>query len=366
MALVGKGFFIWKIESCEGGDVNAIADQAQASHLTHVLVKIANGVASSNVDTVTGFDRVPGLVQALHLRGIQAWGWHYIYGANPLGEARKAIERIQQLGLDGYVADAEAEFKLPGKEAAARTFMAELRRVYPSLPIAFSSYRYPTYHPAVPYSAFLEKCDYAMPQVYWEQSHNPGVQLSRSVREYSAIYPYRPVIPTGPAYKTGGWCPTEADIKEFLDTTISLNLTSANFFNWDACRVYLASLWTKIGEYAWPGGTDLVDLPEQYVAALNSHNPGLVVGLYNSNAVHITGARTVQGSPALQTWFSQLLNQVLPNGTFTLTGKSASGSTRHFTWQANSSLGRVLNGSDTFGLSSNRISYHYTSFTISP
>jgi hypothetical protein len=309
MALEGKGFFIWKIPSCEGGNVNSIADQAQASHLTHVLIKIANGVASSNVDTGTGFDHVPGLVQALHLRGIQAWGWHYIYGANPLGEARKAIERIQQLNLDGYVADAEAEFKQAGKEAAARTFMTEMRRVYPSLPMGFSSYRYPSYHAAVPYRAFLEKCDYAMPQVYWEQSHNPGVQLSKSVQEYSAIYPYRPVIPTGPAYKTGGWAPTEADIKEFLDTAVGLNLTAANFFSWDACRVTLGNLWTKIGEYSWAGGPSIVDVSDQYVAALNSHNPGLVVGLYNTNAVHITGARTVQGSTALQTWFTPLLNQ---------------------------------------------------------
>jgi hypothetical protein len=49
-----------------------------------------------------------------------------------------------------------------------------------------------------------------------------------------------------------------------------------------------------------------------------------------------------------------------------MTGKSVSGNTRHFTWQANSTQGKVLNGSDTVGLSSNKISYHYTSFTVSP
>ena len=40
----------------------------------------------------------------------------------------------------------------------------------------------------------------AMPQVYWEQSHNPAQQLERTVKEYNnpALVGFpRPVIPTG-------------------------------------------------------------------------------------------------------------------------------------------------------------------------
>ena len=205
MALTGKGFFIWKIKSCENGNPSAIASLAQSAGLTHVLIKIADGPNPFNIDTSRNVDLVPPVVQALHGLNIQVWGWHYIYGYNPAGEAQIAGQRVQNLGLDGYVIDAEVEFKQPGRAGIARTFMTELRRRLPDTPVAFSSFRFPTYHPQIPWKEFLENCDYNMPQVYWEQSHNPGAQLRRCVDEFARLSPSRPVIPTGSAYGTGSW-----------------------------------------------------------------------------------------------------------------------------------------------------------------
>ena len=44
----GKGFYIWKIPSCEGGDPVKIAYTAHRAGLTHVLIKIANGIYDYN------------------------------------------------------------------------------------------------------------------------------------------------------------------------------------------------------------------------------------------------------------------------------------------------------------------------------
>ena len=63
-------------------------------------------------------------------------------------------------------------------------------------------------------------------------------------------------------------------------------------------------------------------------------------------------------------WYKQLFVQVLPNAAFTLSGYSGSGSARHLTWTAKSSKGNVLNGNDTFGLTDDKIGYHYTFFTV--
>lgn len=365
MGLQGKGFFIWKIVNCEGGNAEAIGNEARAAGYTHVLIKIANGVLSSNVDTTSGFDRAPAVVQALRARGISPWGWHYVYGNDPIGEARKAIERLRGLGLDGYVIDAEAEYKQSGKSVAAQRFMTEMRAAFPNLPMALCSYRFPSYHPQLPWREFLEKCDYNMPQVYWELAHNPASQLSRSVREFQGITPFRPVFPTGPTYKVNGWAPTGADITEFLNTARSLNLTGANFFSWDECRRDLSALWTQIQDYPWGGSSPQpMDVPQQFIAALNTHNPDQVAGLYSNTAVHITSARTIQGIQAIRSWYSTFLNQILPSGNFTLTGSSGSGTSRNFTWHATSSAGKVLNGNDTLGLASGKISYHYSSFTV--
>ena len=111
MAVEGKGFFIWRILNCEGGDAEAIASKAADANLTHVLIK------NPHTRYPFGYDRnnndlVPSVTQALKNRGIQVWGWHYVKGNDPAGEARVAVARTTELQLDAYVIDAEHELSL--------------------------------------------------------------------------------------------------------------------------------------------------------------------------------------------------------------------------------------------------------------
>jgi len=363
MALQGKGFFIWQIPNCENGDPDAIAALAQDAHFTHVLVKIADTKYSYNI--YSGVDMVPPLVQALRARNIQVWGWHYVKGDDPLAEADKAIERVRQFSLDGYAIDAESEYKEPGKAAAATKFMNRLRAGLPNTTIALSSFRYPSYHPQLPWREFLEKCDLNMPQVYWLFAHNPGDQLVRCVREFQAMTPYRPIVPVGAAYREFGWEPAPAEVLDFLQTCQSLNMTAANFYSWDSSRKYLPDVWNTIRDYPWTGAPIPSDVTAQYIAALNTHNPDQAVNLYNTTAVHVTAARTIQGHTAIRSWYQSVFTQLLPSATFTLTGFSGTGNSRHFTWTAVSNLGSVQNGNDTIGLHNGKISYHYSFFTVS-
>ncbi len=363
MALTGKGYFIWQIPNCEKGVVNTIANLAEQSGFTHILIKVADGPVSYNVDN-TGKDLVPPLVAALKARGIKVWGWHYIYGDSPAKEADKAIERVKGLGLEGYALDVELEYKEAGKDVAATKFMNRLRSSLPSLPVALCSYRYPSYHPKVPWKIFLESCDYNMPQVYWEQSHNPGAQLTRSVNEFQAMTPYRPIIPVGSAYIRGAWAPTTADILEFLQTAQTLGLTAANFWEWSNTRKNLASVWTTIQDYDWSNPAVLT-MAQEVIDALNSHDPNQATNLYASNGVHVTSARTIRGSSALYAWYQTLFDDLLPGATFTLSSSQAGSSTCHFTWRATSSAGNVDDGSDTLGVLNGKIIYHFTSFSVS-
>ncbi len=365
MTLQGKGFFIWKVRGCENGDPATIATLAQEGNYSHVLVKIADGTYSYNIET-GGRDLVIPVVQALHARGIQVYGWHYVYGDDPIGEANKAIQRIQQTRVDGYVLDVEKEYKEPGKKAAAVTFMNRLRSAFPNLPMGLSSYRFPSYHPQVPWKEFLEYCNFNSPQVYWQGAHNPADQVRRTVSEFQAITPYRPLIPTGSAYKTLSWAATPEDVVHFLQACQSLNLSAANFWECAHCRKYLPEVWQAIQGYSWPSTLQSVDIALQYIAALNTHNPEQVVGLYSPSAVHVNAARTVQGIEALRAWYGVLLSQLLPNAAFILTGYSGSGGSRHLTWTATSASGNVQDGSDTLALTDGKIAYHYTYFTIQP
>jgi len=364
LTLQGKGFYLWQIKRCEGGSATAIANAAVQAGLSHVLIKIADGTSSYNLDATTGADLVPPVLQALKARNIQVWGWHYVYGYDPLGEANIAIQRIQQLGLDGYAIDAEDQYKLPGRDVVAGQFMTRLRAALPTFPIALSSYRYPTYHPQLPWKAFLEQCDLNMPQVYWVEAHNPGEQLTRSLREFQAITPFRPLIPTGSAYKQGTWQPTAAEMVEFLRTAQNLNMTAANFWEWGHTRLYLPALWDAIAAYSWPGTPGEPDLLQQYFAALNAHDLNQVMALYDANAVHVDPASTIQGAAAIRAWYTKFFSQTLPNAIFTLGENSTNASSRYFSWSAQSTAGSVTNGADTLGLVAGKILYHYTQFTV--
>ena len=102
-----------------------------------------------------------------------------------------------------------------------------------------------------------------------------------------------------------------------------------------------------------------------YIDSLNTGNVETVVSLYNPSAVHINAARTAAGIDALRAWYTTVFNQYLPGAKFKLTGFSGTGASRHFTWTATSSRGKVENGNDTLGLANNKIAYHYTFFTVS-
>jgi len=364
LTLQGKGFYIWQIRRCEAGNAGAIANVASQAGLSHVLIKIADGTNPYNIDSATGSDLVPPVVTALHERNIQAWGWHYVYGYEPLKEADIAVLRVKNLGLDGYAIDAEAQYEQSGMDSSARSFMSRLRAGLPTFPVALSSYRYPSVHPNLPWQAFLEKCDLNMPQVYWVEADNPGEQLIRCNREFGAISPSRPIIPTGSAFLQGSWAPTVPQINEFLQTAQVLNLNAANFWEWGHTRLYLPDLWQAVQDYPWPPKPSDQDIVEQYFAAMNAHDPAKVVALYASDAVHVTSDRTLQGSVAIKAWYASLFASQLPNGKFTMTNSTGSLGSRQFTWTATSNAGSVNNGNDSLGLVNNQIVYHYSYFTI--
>jgi len=366
MTLYGKGYFIWKIPFCDGGDPEAIAATASAADLSHVLIKVADGATwPYNFDFERNVDLIPPVRDALKNVGVEVWGWHYVRGDDPVNEARMAVDRMTALHLDGYVIDAEGEYRTTSKRAAASQFMKEIRAGMPNLPIALSSYRYPRTHAALPFAEFLEYCDISMPQVYFEQMHNPEQQLERCVEQYMALKPLRPVIPTLPTYARGDWCPTADEVTRFLQKARDLGLSAANAWSWDfAKRPKYMNLWNAMADFDWPASAPVADMPERLIGRMNEHDPVFVSGLYADRAAHVTGERTIVGKDPVQQWYQSLFTNILPNAQFEVMGKSGEGRTRHFMWRATSEQGVVMDGNDTLGLIDGRIQYHYTYFTV--
>lgn len=266
MTLRGKGQYIWQVPEAERGNPQAIAQAAQEARLSHVLIKVAEGVWRYNV-TQQGIDLVQPVIEALHAVGIEVWGWQYVYGNNPNGEAAVAIRRCRELDLDGYVINAEAEYKQPGKAPAAELYTRQVREGIPShIPLALSSYRWPYFHLELPWREFLARCDLNMPQVYWIHGTNPPGQLQRTLVEFERLSRERgvrhaPIFPTGAAFREHGWQPTPAEVLAFMQAAEEFGLEGFNFWRWGHARHY--GYWEMIAAYHWPGSEpEPAPLPE--------------------------------------------------------------------------------------------------------
>ncbi len=395
MILQGKGFFTIDLSECEGGQPAAILAAAQAAGLSHVFVKIADGVKAAGIDAAE-VDLTAAVVQALHAAGIAVWGWHYIYGGDPAAEAAIAITRTQALNLDGYAAYAGEEYQQAGMSGAAHQFMTALRAAL-KLPVALSSYRFPNYHPVFPWSTFLPFCDLYMPQVYWEQAHNAGVQLRESMRQCEALPNARPVIPIGGTYGTPAWNPAVEDINDFLQTAKDLGLAGVDFFDWAACRTQLPLLWKAITGFARPTALpdslpvpdplpmpDNLPLPDSlpipdglhtpdslptpnslpipdslpapeappvlspdafaslFLAALNSRDPAQVAALYDPSASQVWANQVQRSLASIQAGFVAFFASLPAGAVFKLSNAQIEGNTHTVVWKAGPLHGETM------------------------
>jgi len=191
-----QGMWVWYVSSSEGGSIRGIVARAKRNDIGTVYVKAGDGGG-----TWSQFSR--GLVQALHRGGLSVCAWQFVYGDNPVAEARVAAATVRQ-GADCFVIDAEADYE--GKYAAADRYVRALRaRIGETFPVALAGFPYVDYHPSFPYSVFFGSggATYNQPQMYWKT-------IGTSVREvYEHTYLYNrvwghPIYPIGQTYEGPG------------------------------------------------------------------------------------------------------------------------------------------------------------------
>ncbi len=251
--MINRAFWIWNIPNTEGGDPLLIAGEAVKAGLTDVFVKVADGPVKFGI--YNGKDYVPATVAALKAVGIKVWGWQYCYGNDPAGEEKVASLRMKELGLTSYIVDAETEFKKSGWGARAETYLTRLKANNPGVTIAFSSFRFPHYHPEFPWAIFYKYCDINMPQVYWLQAHNAKDQTEICFQKFEAMGKM-PIIPAGPAWKENGWRPTVQEIADFEAVAEKHGSKLVSYWDWEQCRRDLPELWPKAPVVVTPPADD--------------------------------------------------------------------------------------------------------------
>jgi len=249
--LKGKGMYVWILG--EKDDPGEIAAACFAAGLSHVAIKIADGIYPYNMDAQKTVDYVQPLVDELRAYGISPWGWQFVYGDYASAEAAVALQRIEMLDVDGFIINAESQYK--NKPSSAQIYMDILKnRLQGKIPLALSSFRFPEYHSEFPWTEFLSQVDINMPQVYWILSHNAGAQLERCVAEFALPkYPQVPIFPTGAAFTEQSWLASPGEVQEFMQTAKDLGLAGCNFWLYSHAHDRFPELWDVISKFDWPG-----------------------------------------------------------------------------------------------------------------
>lgn len=276
-AMKDNGMFLWKAQNCADGEIAGIVAACKALGLRWVALKMGDAAYGHT----SSFVNMLAAVKAFQAAGIRVFLWHYVYGGiwydknnvahtdgtPPEQEATFALRQIAELKPDGYIIDAEREWK--GFDAAnrAKRFMNTLG--YLSIPTALTSYRFPSMHREFPFYEFAKRCDAHMPQVYWQtpsSTRGPVHELVRSVNELKAIIDM-PFSPIGRAYIGDGHPnPLPSEITDFAAKAIELGCDGISF--WALDYLYLhqggAERAAAIAEIAqvWPGGGGVPPAPE--------------------------------------------------------------------------------------------------------
>lgn len=230
----GKGILIWQLKKCADGNMELLAQKARESNFKWVSIKVAERKTTYNVPLIND------AIRELRENGIAVWGWGYIYGDDPIGEAESNANIISQLNLDGYFIDAESEYKRPNMKEKAKIYTKRLSDLT-NKPLGLCSYRYPEYHREFPFAEFLEICDFHAPQLYWigaNKDNAPQIQMEVSWNQLKKIRDL-PFVPIGVAcsHPLGDkiWNPTVKQLENFRDYCESKDL-GYGYYNWDAAE----------------------------------------------------------------------------------------------------------------------------------
>jgi hypothetical protein len=219
-AFDGQGMWIWYVSKSDGGNIDAIIEQAKAAGIGTLYVKSSDG-------TNWWSQFSPELVADVHAAGLKICAWQYVYGTDPVGEAELGV-KAAETGAECLVIDAESEYE--GRYSAAQTYMTTLRsKVGASYPIGLASFPYVNDHEAFPYSVFLgpEGAQFNAPQMYWKDIGTSVAEVYAVTYEQNLIYG-REIEPLGQSFEN----PSNSELVAFRSLAGDYGASGLSMWDW--------------------------------------------------------------------------------------------------------------------------------------
>jgi hypothetical protein len=251
-ALTGKGMWIWEWDSTDGGDANAIVQQAVSAGLHQLWVRVG--------DSMNGFygaAELDSLVPVAHAHGLAVIAWGFPYLWDPVGDAQWTAQILDWRApdgqqVDGYGADIEEATEGVMLSAQRAAVYLELVRQAAGSRMVVATVYPPSdasWDGGYPYQAMAPYVDAFAPMIYWECT-DPGTDATLDVARLSTL---RPVYVIGQAFNfagTGGRTasPSAAEITEFLSVSRRAGALGASFWVWQDAT---PQEWAAVSGFPW-------------------------------------------------------------------------------------------------------------------
>jgi hypothetical protein len=173
-ANLGKGDWIYFLEAATnklGGSVPSVKNVStlmsyyKSIGMQFLVVKAGTGSTNFNNNQFSS-----SLVNAAHAAGLKIFGYTRSFGTDIPGEIALAAN-VYNLGADGFVLDAEAEWESAhlgaNGPALAIQLCSGIKAQFPTKFLSHAPFPVISYHSSFPYKEFGYYCDAVMPQDYW-------------------------------------------------------------------------------------------------------------------------------------------------------------------------------------------------------
>jgi hypothetical protein len=176
---------IWNRAGVFVGDTHAfpgpstLAEALAANGFSWIAIQIHNGLVSRRVDQ--------SWLSVFRAHGLAVGGWG-VELKHPRREARLAAQLVGRYGLDFYIADGEASYKIDtgGVWGRSAAFTRTFRALEPTLPAAFTTYGAPTCTCVFPidYAAWRRTHFALLPQAFYNQfrEYRPDRTVAHALR----------------------------------------------------------------------------------------------------------------------------------------------------------------------------------------
>lgn len=201
---------LWVVGMTTAAQESRLLNHAQACRADAVCIRTTNS-------------RLSNAIGRFHAAGIKVYGWrwpavrpttaaaHYF----AIDEANHVAQALIPNGLDGYIADPEADsnpaalnyWNNPALGPLARNYCAIIKTAA-GANFAFgvtSGCIYPTNRPNIPWAEFVNASDALFPQSYWRANigghstningGNPVAAVNRGLNSWQAIAGGKPIVP---------------------------------------------------------------------------------------------------------------------------------------------------------------------------